>query len=107
MPSETSTPAAAMVMPLLPMLNAGRSPAHIALEAPKAEDVLNHDALDGIDNPLEVLAHVSLKERTTPATTEATVEEDAFAFAMREETQRISEADAYYSSGGAASERNP
>jgi beta-lactamase superfamily II metal-dependent hydrolase len=71
----------------------------MSLDAPKAEDVLSHDALDGIDNPLEVLAHVSLKERSAPATAEAVLDHDAFAFAMNEETRRIKEADAYYASG--------
>lgn len=61
-------------------------------QAPSPENVLQNDALDGIDNPLEVLAHVSLHDRDEASS-------DSFVFAMQEESDLISKAERYYSTG--------
>lgn len=84
---------------MLPTVNVDGAPAPMSLDAPKTEDRLNHDALDGIDNPLEVLAHVSLKERSFPTTIEASAKETSCVSSMNDEMRRIHEADAYYASG--------
>lgn len=63
-----------------------------AYEPPSPENLLQNDALKGIDNPLEVLAHVSLHDREEAGS-------DSFAFAMQEESELISEADRYYATG--------
>ncbi|ORY79746.1 hypothetical protein BCR35DRAFT_352652 [Leucosporidium creatinivorum] len=53
--------------------------------------VLENDALEGIDNPLAVLAHVSLHDKDT--------DKEDFAYAMQEESDLIDRAERYYSTG--------
>ncbi|KAM0792590.1 hypothetical protein ACM66B_005251 [Microbotryomycetes sp. NB124-2] len=54
--------------------------------------ILPHNMLEGIDNPLEVLAHVSL-------TDDKSDEDDSFASAVKDEQERINAARTYYSTG--------
>lgn len=53
--------------------------------------MLENDALEGIDNPLAVLAHVSLHDKDG--------DRDDFAYAMQEESELIDRAERYYSTG--------
>lgn len=65
----------------------------LAFGAPSAPSgpVLENDALEGIDNPLAVLAHVSLHDKD--------INKDDFAYAMQEESDLIDRAERYYSTG--------
>lgn len=71
-------------LPLFP------APVTSAYQVPSPDIVLRTDALDGIDNPLAVLAHVSLHDRGNA---------DDFTYAMKEESELISKAERFYSTG--------
>lgn len=68
-------------------------PTPIGFQSPSAPSgpVLESDALEGIDNPLAVLAHVSLHDKDG--------NKDDFAYAMQEESDLIDRAERYYSTG--------
>ncbi|KAK4058621.1 hypothetical protein OIO90_000065 [Microbotryomycetes sp. JL221] len=85
---ESSRSTGSSTLPQLPPLP---PTTHTGTEQP-----LQHNALDGIDNPLEVLAHVSLNDKEDD---EEALLDDSFAFAVKEEQKRILAARLYYSTG--------